>query len=242
MALSLNQQKRIAALHRKKGRDQQGLFLVEGHKSIRDFIAAGWHLDQGFCTEDSPMRSAKDFDTISAAELKSISTLDGPTDAVAVFEKQELTPQGSGPVLVLDRIQDPGNAGALLRLADWFGIAHVAWPSGTVEPWNPKVVQASMGALSRIPLVQQPAEDFISQFQEEGRAIVVADMGGQSPDDAFVKGENVALVMGNEGQGPDAIWSQAAQSIVAIPRAKGRQTESLNVATAAAILLYVINR
>ena len=197
-------------------------------------------MTQGFCTENSPLQATDNFETITTDQLKAISALDGPTDAIAIFQKQTLSIASDRPaqtVLVLDRVQDPGNAGALIRLADWFGVTYIAWPTGTVEPWNPKVVQASMGALARMPIVQQSAEAFISEFQSEGRQIVVADLGGQPPQE-FTKGQPIALVMGNEGQGPDPLWSDAAHHVITIPRAQGRQTESLNVATAAAILLY----
>ncbi|NDD34694.1 MAG: RNA methyltransferase, partial [Flavobacteriia bacterium] len=138
---------------------------------------------------------------------------------------------------VLDRVQDPGNVGTLLRLADWFGVDYVALPSGTAEVFNSKVVQASMGALARMPLVHGNPEDVLARLQSEGRTLYAADLGGKAPEELPLNGP-AALVLGNEGQGLDALWTEASDHVLTIPKQPGRKTESLNVATAGAIALY----
>ena len=150
-------------------------------------------------------------------------------------------PKGKGSwSMILDRIQDPGNVGALIRLADWFGADWVAIPPGTVDPFSSKVVQSSMGSLARVPLFIENDLVLNSLLYEEKRIVVVADMDGKSPKEAlaFKKG---CLILGNEGNGPSDFWKKRCDHSVTINRVEGSQTESLNVATAAAILLYEIN-
>ncbi|MEY4461170.1 MAG: hypothetical protein RL429_1159, partial [Bacteroidota bacterium] len=146
-----------------------------------------------------------------------------------------------GRVLVLDRIQDPGNAGTLLRMADWFGVAYVLHTVGTVDFGNLKTVQASMGSLARVPVRYASEAEAIALLQSEGRPIVVADLDGTPPSKVNWT-PNVALVVSNEGQGPSQAWLDAATAVATIGRAASSRTESLNVATAAAMLLYEAHR
>ena len=234
MALSKNKRSQILSLQRKKGRESLSRFLVEGHKSINDFIEGGWTMQTLLVTENSSL--ADQGEVIDESELRAISALEQPSDALAVFSQQTLTPQQGGLVLVLDRIQDPGNAGTLIRLADWYGLDYVAFSKGSVDPFNPKVVQSSMGAMARMPVVLMPEEALSQQLTAEGRTLFLADMGGK-PVEQMPWPERSALVMGNEGAGPSEHWKTVTNQVVSIRRAKGRQTESLNVAMAGGILM-----
>lgn len=235
--LSKAQRSAILALHRKKGREQAEQFIVEGPKGVQEFIEEGWNLQRLVVRNDSEWANRPDALVVTPREFAELSTLESPQGVLGVFRKKEVPPGSGGWALVLDRVQDPGNVGTLLRLADWFGVDYVAVPSGTAEVFNPKVVQASMGALARMALVNGSPAEILAQLQAEGRTLYAADLGGKHPQDLPLAGP-AALVLGNEGQGPDHLWTEASTHILTIPRQSGRKTESLNVATAGAIALY----
>ena len=121
-------------------------------------------------------------------------------------------------------------------VSDWYGLDYVAFAKGSVDPFNPKVVQSSMGAMARMPVVLMPEEALSQQLTAEGRTLFLADMGGK-PVEQMPWPERSALVMGNEGAGPSEHWKTVTDQVVSIRRAKGRQTESLNVAMAGGILM-----
>ena len=235
--LSKAQRSFLLSLHRKKGREQAQQFIVEGPKAVSEFLDEGWSLERLVVRNDSDWVGHPGALVVSPREFAEVSTLENPQGVLGVFAKKTLPPAQEGWVLVLDRVQDPGNVGTLLRLADWFGVDYVALPSGTAEVFNPKVVQASMGALARMPLVHGSPEEVLERLQREGRTLYAADLGGKAPGELPLVGP-AALVLGNEGQGPDALWTDASDHILTIPRQAGRKTESLNVATAGAIALY----
>lgn len=233
-----SERKWLRELQHRKGREKHGAIAVEGRKAIAEFISSGW----------KPLLLASSGDSlgpeciqVTARDLREVSSLDTPPDSLAVFAWADLDPRPDGRVLVLDRIQDPGNAGTLLRMADWFGVAYVLHTVGTVDFGNPKTVQASMGSLARVPVRYASEPEAISLLQSEGRPIVVADLDGVPPSQVNWS-PNVALVVSNEGQGPSIAWREAATAIATIKRAASSRTESLNVATAASMLLYEAHR
>ncbi|NDA07415.1 MAG: RNA methyltransferase [Flavobacteriia bacterium] len=235
--LSKNQRSQVRALWRKKGRETAEQFLVESPKAISEFLEEGWPLITLYRSPQGPMADHPKAVEIPPRELAELSTQESPQGVLAVFGHKTLTPTQGGWVLVLDRVQDPGNVGTLLRLADWFGIDYVALPPGTAEVFNPKVIQGSMGSIARVPLVYGTTEELLARFHAEGRSVYVADLGGEAPA-ALPRKAPAALVLGNEGQGPEAPWTEAAQHILTIPRGPQSKTESLNVGTAGAIALY----
>jgi TrmH family RNA methyltransferase len=233
-----NERKWLRELQHRKGREKHGALLVEGRKAIAEFLASGWRPLLLATTGES---LGPDCLSVTARDLREVSSLDTPPDALAVFAWADLDPRPEGKVLVLDRVQDPGNAGTLLRMADWFGVAYVLHTTGTVDFGNPKTVQASMGSLARVPVRYASEDEAISLLQSEGRPIVVADLDG-TPPSRVNWSPNVALVVSNEGQGPSRAWLDAATSVATIERSAHSRTESLNVATAAAMLLYEAHR
>lgn len=142
---------------------------------------------------------------------------------------------GSGVVLVLDAVQDPGNLGTLLRTADAFGVRYVALLPGTVDPWNPKVVRASAGSVFRVPVVSTDRDALLGWLRAHEFTILAADASGEPFDDVDVPLRS-ALVVGNEGAGLHPELAAAAQRLVGVPVRPG--TESLNVGVAAGILLH----
>ena len=233
-----NERKWLRELQHRKGREKHGALLVEGRKAIDEFLSSGWRPLLLATTGDS---LGPDCLSVTARDLREVSSLDTPPDALAVFAWADLDPRPEGKVLVLDRVQDPGNAGTLLRMADWFGVAYVLHTTGTVDFGNPKTVQASMGSLARVPVRYATESEAISLLQSEGRPIVVADLDGTLPSQINWS-PNVALVVSNEGQGPSQAWLDAASSVATIARSAQSRTESLNVAAAAAMLLYEAHR
>ena len=233
-----NQRKWLRELQHRKGREQLGALVVEGRKAIAEFLTSGW---KPLLLASSGASLGPDCLEVTARDLREVSSLDTPPDSLAVFEWADLDPRPEGRVLVLDRIQDPGNAGTLLRMADWFGVAYVLHTVGTVDFGNLKTVQASMGSLARVPVRYASEAEAIALLQSEGRPIVVADLDGTPPSKVNWT-PNVALVVSNEGQGPSQAWLDAATAVATIQKAPQSKTESLNVATAAAMLLYEAHR
>ena len=157
--LSKSQISFVKSLHTKKNRKESGLFIVEGVKSVTEFIHSGYLIDTIFYTEKSELKlnilsqNVKLFE-IKEDELRKISTLMAPQHALALVKipPDEVSATFELPrdafTLMLDNIQDPGNLGTIIRTADWFGFTQLICSLDTVEAYNPKVVQASMGSLS----------------------------------------------------------------------------------------------
>ena len=233
--LTKNQIKLIARLGQKKFRMQHQLFVVEGKKGVEEFLNSNVVLHQLFATVDDFECDTKKFILVTEAELKKISNLATAQTALALFEiPKPKHIEKKGLILALDAVRDPGNLGTIIRLCDWFGIEHLVCSNTTVDCYNPKVVQATMGSLSRVQIAYVDLEAFLktSKAQKFG---------------AFMNGTNVyqtnlpqsgILVLGNEANGISAAIETLINQKISIPRFGNLQaTESLNVATATAILL-----
>ncbi len=233
--LSANKIKLIQSLDKKKYRQKYNLFVVEGIKNIKEFIFSHFSVKNIYSTE--PISFLKDnlYQLISYEELKKISFLKTPHNAVALFEIPQSVPKETqGIQLVLDEIQDPGNLGTLIRLADWFGIEQIICSKETVDIYNPKVVQSAMGSLARISVIYTDLNEFLA---DSTIPVLVTDMDGESiyssklPEEAF-------LVMGNEGNGVSESIKSLCSQTISIPRFGNEQkAESLNVAMATGIIL-----
>jgi len=239
--LSKNQSKLITSLKQKKYRMQYQLFIAEGIKVINEFLSSNYKLEKLFCTDDG-YALFKTFDPqiISEKELYKISGLSTPNTVLGLF-KIPVTPKinGEGLVLALDGINDPGNLGTIIRLSDWFGVSLVVCSNNTVDCYNSKVVQSSMGSLARTPVFYMDLEEFLRGTQ---LPIYGAVMDGDSVYSNSLK-QNAVLVMGNESNGISRRILPLIQAKITIPRfSKATVTESLNVATATAILLNEFRR
>ena len=158
-----------------------------------------------------------------------------PKDSVAVCEmREELVQKETGVQLILDGIQDPGNLGTIIRLADWFGISQIICSEDTADFYNPKVIQASMGSFLRVNIVYQNLENYLA---ENKQPIIGTDMDGTSFYD-YEFPDNFNLVLGNEGNGIRPEIENLLTDKITIPRfGKSKATESLNVAMSAGIIL-----
>lgn len=235
--LSKNQIKNITRLKQKKYRQQEGLFIAEGGKVIKEFLNSTFKLVDLFTTETFNVENES---IISEADLKKISCLTTPNTALAIFKMPDAKAlKNEGLILALDDIRDPGNLGTIIRLCDWFGIKQLVCSHKTVDCYNPKVVQATMGSLTRVKIVYTDLSVYL-------KAINLPVFG------AFMEGKNVyqtnlpkagILVLGNEANGISSIIEACVTDKISIPRFGDLQaTESLNVATAGAILLSEFRR
>ena len=237
--VSKSQIKLINSLKQKKYRKQHNLFVAEGIKTITELINSDIELYQLFTTE--PFNSdAKSEILITENELKKISFLKTPNQALALFKvPSSQTVTSNGLILVLDDVQDPGNLGTIIRLCDWFGIENLICSPNTVDCYNPKVIQATMGSISRVNLSYMELEQFIKRNK---LPIYGAFMNGTNVYTSKLHKQGI-LIMGNEANGISEELEKLIQHRIAIPRFGAQQeTESLNVATATAILLSEFRR
>ena len=237
--LSKNQIKLIKSLSQKKYRKKQGLFVVEGKKGILEFLKSGYEVEMLFSTTNDLLE--KQAVLISEDDLKKISFLVSPNEALAVFLIKETSnfEISEGLILALDGIRDPGNLGTIIRLCDWFGVEDILCSEDTVDCYNPKVVQASMGSLARIRVSYLNLEDYL---QKANMLTYGAFLEGENVYTSVLKEPSV-LVMGNEANGISERIEALISEKINIPQfGKSQSTESLNVATATSILLSEFKR
>ena len=178
-------------------------------------------------------------DKISENELKKISSLTTPNTCLAIF-KQKKTEEipANGLILALDDVRDPGNLGAIIRLCDWFGIRHLLCSQNTVDMYNPKVVQSTMGSITRVNIVYGA----LPAYLKSGLPVFGTFMDGKNIYQQNLPNEGI-IVMGNEANGISEEIENLIKERIAIPRfGEIQQTESLNVATATAIILSEFRR
>ena len=241
--LSKNQIKLINSLHQKKYRNKHELFIVEGKKSVTEFLQSSFKLESLFVLEnhkDDNQDVINKTIEVTYNELKKISALKNPNQVLAVFHipKNDVL-LNNDLTLALDDVKDPGNLGTIIRLCDWFGIKQLVCSKETVDCYNPKVVQASMGSLTRINIVYTDLSEFISN---SNLSIYVSLMNGDNIYQSNLPKEAI-IVMGNEANGISNEIISLATNKISIPRFGNlHQTESLNVATATSIILSEFRR
>ena len=239
--LSKNQIKLITSLQQKKYRKQEQLFFAEGVKVVQELLHSNFELQELFTTKQDFLSVSKDkLHGISEAELKKISALATPNSCLAVFKipKAKETKE-SGLILALDDVRDPGNLGTIIRLCDWFGIETLFCSEETVDIYNPKVVQATMGSISRVNVVYGDLENFLVKTK---LTVFGTFMDGKNIYQESLPNDGV-IVMGNEANGISEAVEKLVTDRIAIPRFGDLQiTESLNVATATAIILSEFKR
>jgi len=239
--LSKNQLKLITSLQQKKYRIKHGLFIAEGIKVVRELLNSDFVYEYLYCTADFE-HEIKDYkpEIISEKELKKISKLTTPNKVLGVFripiQKQV---KQDGLILVLDTIKDPGNLGTIIRLCDWFGVEQLICSSDTVDCFNSKVVQSTMGSLSRISIVYTNLKEFLRITK---LPIYGALLNGKDVYKSKLPSEGI-LIMGNESNGISEELIEFITHKITIPRfGHLQETESLNVAAATAILLSEFKR
>lgn len=247
--ISKNQAKNLRALHRKKERQQQGLFLVEGEKVVAELLQSNWRVEQLFATEKfltdyQALLTHAAFPIIecSAESLSAVSTLRTNNAALAVVQAPEAPTQPpwfeqeSMPTrwtLALDDINDPGNLGSLLRIADWYGIRDVVCSPHTVEHTNPKVITASKGSFLRVNVHALPLDAFFHDLPPH-TPVLGAFLEGESIHTLAPTPQGGVILLGSEAQGIADVHEQHVTRKITIP--SYGDAESLNVSVAAAII------
>ncbi len=238
--VSKNQIKLIKSLGQKKNRQQLGLFIVEGIKGISEFLDSDFKLETLYTTKsifDAPTESVCE---ISEADLKKISTLKSPNTALAIFKipEQKQTTE-TGLIIALDAIRDPGNLGTIIRLCDWYGVKDLVCSLNTVDCYNSKVIQATMGSLTRVNVSYLDLEDYLESKED---LVFGTFMNGENIYTAELPNEGV-VILGNEANGiSDTIASKVKRQITIPQFGNTKPTESLNVANATAIILSEFRR
>jgi len=226
----------LQSLDKKKFRQKYNLFLVEGNKTILELSNSKFKIKEIFSTQENNFISDDvKFTHITENELRKISFLKTPKDSIAVchlLEEDDFMDKDFQ--LVLDGIQDPGNLGTIIRLADWFGIEQIVCSEDTVDFYNPKVIQATMGSFTRVKIHYCNLQKYLSETQNKN---IGTDMDGENLY-SFEKPEKVNLILGNEGNGMRKETENLLHNKITIPRfGKSQSTESLNVSMAAGIIL-----
>ena len=229
--LSKNQLKLVRSLELKKNRKKEGLFVAEGPKVVGDLLRAGYVARLVFSTTER-----KAAILITDDELNKLSFLQHPQEVLAVFEIPQpsvISHRLSDLALALDGIQDPGNLGTIIRIADWFGISTIYCSEDTADCYNPKVVQATMGSLAHVDLVYTDLEALLRQYDGP---IYGTLLDGQNIYQQELSNEGI-IVMGNEGNGISPAIRQLVTHKLLIPNynPSSETAESLNVAIATAI-------
>lgn len=226
----------LQSLDKKKFRQKYNLFLVEGNKTIRELKNSAYEVENLYSINDELSSLFPEKITpISPQELKKISFLQHPKDSVAVCKIPEPILDENCPFnIILDGIQDPGNLGTIIRLADWFGIEQIICSEDTADYLNPKAIQASMGSFTRVNILYTNLLEFLSNSSNTNLG---TDMDGESIY-TMEKPERINLILGNEGNGIRQETENLLDKKITIPRfGKNKATESLNVSMAAGIIL-----
>lgn len=235
--------KRINSLHQKKNRISDGLFIAEGAKVVQEFLRAGFECGQLLIAPEWKTQfDEKSYIETDKGIFKKISSLVAPPGVLAVFK---IPPPAQvahkGLTVVLDDVNDPGNLGAIIRLCDWFGVKQLICSPETVDCYNAKVVQAAMGSLARIEVIYMPIDAFLEESNLHRPSFGTFMDGKNVYRQSFTP--DAVLVMGNEANGIRPQTEKHILHRIGIPRFGDlQQTESLNVATAAAIFLSEMNR
>ncbi len=236
--------KHARSLQQKKFRDLHGSFLVQGQKVVKEALRSDLHVEDVLCTAEAAERmDFKEYTAVPAHELERVGTLESGNEVIAIVRKPSATPVlDLGPdelVIALDGIGDPGNLGTVLRIADWFGIQRVWCNLGGVDAYNPKCVQASMGALFRVRVDQLDLPEMLDRQHRSGATLYFASMEGTSAFEMRLAKRGV-LVLGSESHGLSAEVRRLPGELIGIPGRGG--AESLNVAMAASALCMEFTR
>lgn len=239
--LSKNELKYIQSLCQKKQRQEERLFLVEGAKLVEELLQSGLNVRKIYAL---PVWAEKysqlsQLTVITEEELEKISNLQTPNQVLALVEQPETTSEpllANQLTLVLDNIQDPGNLGTIIRIADWFGIHQIVASMDTVELYNPKVIQSTMGSYARVQVWYRPLAGFLSTVS---LPVYGALLNGQNMYEIAPLKEGILLI-GNESKGIHADLLPFVSHPVTIPRIGG--AESLNAAVAAGIIVSHLTR
>lgn len=253
--ITKSQIKFIRSLHQKKNREKERLYIVEGIKMVKEALSLK---DTGiknlfYTPENLPLLKSElkssniDLFEVGPGDFQRMSILKNPQGILAVLEQpvsNHPEPTGlSDLVLILDSIRDPGNLGTIIRLSDWFGISHIFCSNDSVECYNPKVVQATMGAIFRVNILYTSLKELLQKLSRWGIIIYGSALNGEN---IYRKKLNIpaAVILGNETRGISPNLRPFIRESLLIPSFSHplKWSESLNVSLAAAIICYEFRR
>ena len=241
--LSKTYTKYIQSLHHKKFRDIENTFIAEGSKVVMDLLNSGKIVCENIVATADWLRQNElairrhyhgPFEVVEEYELQKISVLSTPNQVLALFQKVkqvEITLVGK-LTLALDNIQDPGNLGTIIRIADWFGVQAIVCSENCADLYNPKVVQSTMGSLARVAITYTNLAVWFKK--NESIPIYAAALDGKNIAEVIGLQEGILLI-GNESKGISAELMDLATEKITIPKIGG--AESLNAAVATGIIL-----
>jgi TrmH family RNA methyltransferase len=247
---SKSQIKLVKSLHLKKNRKANGLFVAEGAINVSDFLNSDLIIDKLYATEkwttaNRELALTYNAEKVSHKEMEMMTLLKNPSDVLAVFKLPDLKMITKNDiddyVLMLDNIKDPGNLGTIIRTADWFGISTVICSSETVDVFNPKVVQATMGSLARVNVFYTEPVKFLKRIKNID--VYGAFLNG-TPVNKIEKKGNGIIIIGSEAHGISKEVEEFVNKRITIPsfRKNSKKAESLNASVAAAVLCYEFRR
>lgn len=244
--LSKNKQKYIRSLKEKKHRDEYGVFVAEGNKLVTELLSSRLKCRLLVATPEfmGTINPNVAEEIVVVNDLSQVSFVKTPQQALAIFDKLQVDNSidiSQQLVLALDGIQDPGNMGTIIRLADWYGIKHIFCSSDTADVYNPKIVQATMGAIARVDIHYIDLKSFLISYQNNPIYGTLLD-----GDNIYEKEitPNGIIVMGNEGNGIRPEIREMITNKLFIPPypTDERTSESLNVAIATAVICAEFRR
>ena len=237
--ISKSQIKLIRSLQQKKYRSKLKLFVAEGPKVINELLTAKFKLHSLYVTVEDLFTGVHS-EIISDEEISKISFLKNANNSVAIFTiPEQKKPRKEGITLLLDSIRDPGNLGTIIRLSDWFNVSNIICSSDSVDCFNPKVIQATMGSISRVSISYCDLTTYLSLSD---LPVYAGTMDGKNIYKEKLP-ENAIVIVGNEANGISDNLLNLTTHKIGIPRfGNNHQTESLNVAVATAILFSEFKR
>ena len=235
----------VRELADKRGRTEHGLFVAEGEKLIGEIRQSGLTIRKIFALED--VFTGAEVEVVSAKDMERLSLLKTASNSLALVEiphrKFALKDHREELMIALDDVQNPGNLGTIMRVADWFGIHHILASEATADCFNPKVVQATMGAILRVEIHYVDLAKTLREAHESGIPIYGTFLEGENIYKADLKADGI-IVMGNEGRGIRKETAASVSHKILIPNYPEdcRTTESLNVAMATGIVCSEFRR
>ena len=236
--------KRMRSLAAKKGRQETGLHFIEGERLVREAIASGADIAELFIEEDREAEeiasSAAKVYTVTRRVLESMTDTGTPQWICAAVRTQDTTPPKAYPdglIVALDRVQDPGNLGTILRTADAMGAVGLLLGSGCADPFGPKVLRSTMGSLYHIPLWQGELTRELPKLRQAGFSLICGHLDGE--ETLSPVGDKCVLIIGNEGNG---VSGEVANLCEKYRLPMYGRAESLNASVAAGILMYELAR
>ena len=235
----------VRSLSDKRGRSEHGLFVAEGAKLIGELRRSNLRIRRIFATEG--LFEGPEVECVTEKEMERLSLLKTPSNSLAIVEipryRLDAAHVGQRLTLALDDVQNPGNLGTIIRLADWFGIGEILGSPATADCFNPKVVQATMGAILRVRVHYVELAPLLAQAAARGVPVYGTFLEGENLYDAQLTDGGI-IVMGNEGRGvrPDVAQTVTRKLFIPPFPADRRASESLNVAMATGVVCAEFRR